>query len=64
MEASYYLLQQGSRGEFRGGGEGLDHGWLATPPLVKQRIKIMMKILAQTNAKNMDRYDLSLYMYM
>ena len=55
-EASYYLLQQGSRGEFRGGGEGLDHGWLATPLLVKQRIKIIMKILAETNAKSMDRY--------
>ena len=58
-DASYYLLQLFSRGEFRGGGGGgwgLDHGWLATPLLVKQRIKIIVKILAETNAKSMDRY--------
>ena len=57
-EASNYLLQLGSRGEFRGGGGGggLDHGWLATPLLVKQRIEIIVKILAETNAKSVDRY--------
>ena len=56
-DASYYLLQLFSRGEFRGwGGGGLDHGWLATPLLVKQRIRIIVKILAETNAKSMDRY--------
>ena len=55
-DASYYLLQLFSKGEFTGGGWGLDHGWLATPLLVKQRIKIIVKILAETNAKSMDRY--------